>query len=201
MSRTGILGGTFDPLHNAHIALALEAKKQFNLDSVWLMPSPDPPHKSDKKKTPFSIRYKMTLAGLEGINGLVCSDYEAGLPQPSYTVQTLQNLKKDYPDDEFMFIIGEDSLDNIENWYHPEEIMKLTELIVAARDDGDNRSLEEQTQLIQKEYGAVIHILKWKEINISSTEIRRRVASGESIDSMVPEGVKEIIWKENLYTT
>lgn len=201
MKKIGILGGTFDPIHNGHIELAKTAKEQYLLDEIWFMPSPDPPHKLQKSKSPYELRYKMTKVAIEGINGFICTDYEAKLPQPSYTANTLENLKKDFPDNEFFFIIGEDSLDMIETWYMPEKIMLLTTLIVAARkEDFDNRSVEEQVKHLEDKYSANIKVITWNPIDISSTELRERVKKRLSIKDLVPEKVEEIIWTEKIYT-
>ena len=200
MSKIGILGGTFDPIHNGHIALAQAARQQFGLNVVWMMTSPDPPHKLEQKKTSYAKRSRMTKLGVKGVDGLEYSGYEAQLPQPSYTAQTLAYLKKDYPEDTFYFIIGEDSLDHIESWYEPERIMALTTLIVASRtEDFESRSIEEQISYLSGKYHARILQIQWDGVEISSTEIRNMVASGQDISKLVPEAVRKYIWKEKLY--
>ncbi len=200
MKRIGLLGGTFDPPHNGHIILAENALKQMNLDTVILLVSPDPPHKQDKQITAFSHRYNMSGLAAEGKDGILVSDYETHLPVPSYTAQTLEHLKDQYPNDVFYFIIGEDSLDNIEKWYHPEKVMKLTELIVAVREENfENRTIEDQINYLKTKYGAVIHLLKSDYVNISSTGIRSNIINGKNIKGLVPEKVEEYIWKEKLY--
>ena len=200
MKRIGLLGGTFDPPHNGHIILAENALKQMNLDTVILLVSPDPPHKQDKQITAFSHRYNMSGLAAEGKDGILVSDYETHLPVPSYTAQTLEHLKDQYPNDVFYFIIGEDSLDNIEKWYHPEEVMKLTELIVAVREENfESRTIEDQINYLKTKYGAVIHLLKSDYVNISSTGIRSNIINGKNIKGLVPEKVEEYIWKEKLY--
>lgn len=200
MKRIGLLGGTFDPPHNGHIILAENALKQMNLDTVILLVSPDPPHKQDKQITAFSHRYNMSGLAAEGKDGILVSDYETHLPVPSYTAQTLEHLKDQYPNDVFYFIIGEDSLDNIEKWYHPEKVMKLTELIVAVREENfESRTIEDQINYLKTKYGAVIHLLKSDYVNISSTVIRSNIINGKNIKGLVPEKVEEYIWKEKLY--
>lgn len=200
MKRIGLLGGTFDPPHNGHIILAENALKQMNLDTVILLVSPDPPHKQDKQITAFSHRYNMSGLAAEGKDGILVSDYETHLPVPSYTAQTLEHLKDQYPNDVFYFIIGEDSLDNIEKWYHPEKVMELTELIVAVREENfESRTIEDQINYLKTKYGAVIHLLKSDYVNISSTGIRSNIINGKNIKGLVPEKVEEYIWKEKLY--
>lgn len=200
MKRIGLLGGTFDPVHNGHIILAENALNQMQLDMVVLLVSPDPPHKQDKIISSFNSRYEMTVIAAKGYEGFIVSDYETHLPVPSYTAQTLENLRIQYPNDKFYFIIGEDSLDNIESWYEPAKVMSLSELIVAVREENfESRSINDQIEYLKDKYNAVIHLLKSDYINISSTEIRNKVHNNESIHGLVPEGVEEYIWKENLY--
>ena len=201
MKRTGLLGGTFDPIHNGHMILAENALSQLGLDSVILLVSPDPPHKQDKTITAFSHRYEMTRLAAQDKDGIFVSDYETHLPSPSYTAQTLENLTMQYPDDKFYFIIGEDSLDNIEKWYRPADVMSMSELIVAVREENfESRTIEDQISYLRDRYNAVIHLLISDYINISSTEIRNDIKTGKSIAYAVPEKVAEYIWKEKLYT-
>jgi len=195
------LGGTFDPIHNGHIVLARNAYEQFSLDEVWMLVSPDPPHKREHSVTGFQHRYNMVRLAAEKETFMLPSDYEVRLTQPSYTAQTLRELRKDYPGYRFFFIIGEDSLDAIETWYHPEEVMALTELIVAVRSAGaHSRSIGAQTAYLKERYGARISIIDSDYVNISSTDLRNRVAAGESIAGLVPPKVEEYIWTEKLYT-
>lgn len=201
MKKIGLLGGTFDPIHNGHIILAENAYNQMLLDMVVLLVSPDPPHKQDCLISPFRYRYEMAKTAAEGHPEMTVSDYEIHLPVPSYTAQTLENLRIQYPNDKFYFIIGEDSLDNIESWYEPAKVMQLCELIVAIREESfESRSITDQIEYLKTKYNAIIHLLKSDYINISSTEIRHKVSNSESIHHLVPKGVEEYIWKEKLYT-
>lgn len=201
MKKIGLLGGTFDPIHYGHIILAENSLKQMDLDCVILLVSPDPPHKQDITLSPFRDRFEMARMAAEGMENILVSDYETHLPGPSYTAQTLENLKEQYPNDRFYFIIGEDSLDNIEKWYRPADIMSLAELIVAVREENfDSRTIDDQIAYLKERYNARIHLLKSDYVNISSTQIRHTVSEGGDINTMVPEKVAEYIWKENLYT-
>lgn len=200
MRRIGLLGGTFDPIHYGHLILAENAYRQMNLDAVILLVSPDPPHKQDKVITGFQHRFNMVKLAVEDKDYLVPSDFETTLPQPSYTANTLKALKECDPETRYYFIIGEDSLDAIETWYHPEEIFKLTHLIVAVREEeDDDKTMEEQAQHLKEKYNAKIHLLRSDYVNISSTEIREAVADDLDIRGVVPEKVADYIWKENLY--
>ncbi|MDO4939975.1 MAG: nicotinate-nucleotide adenylyltransferase [Lachnospiraceae bacterium] len=201
MKKIGLLGGTFDPVHNGHLALAENALEQLSLDCVIMLVSPDPPHKQDIALSNFEKRFEMTKLAAEGLDRIIASDYETHLPVPSYTAQTLENLRDQYPHDRFFFIIGEDSLDNIEKWYEPARVMSLAELVVGIRKESfDNRPVEEQIDYLKSKYGVTIHLLDSDYVDISSTEIRERLLNGLAINDMVPEKVADFIWKEKLYT-
>ncbi len=201
MKKTGLLGGTFDPIHKGHLMLAESALNQLEFDYVILLVSPDPPHKQDKIISPFNKRYEMAKIAVSDYDKIIVSDYENHLPTPSYTAQTLTHLKEQYPNDKFYFIIGEDSLDNIEKWYEPAKVMELSELVVGVRKENfDSRSIEDQIKYLEDKYDAIIHLLKSDYVNISSTEIREAVRFNNDIANMVPEKVAEYIWKEKLYT-
>ena len=201
MKKTGLLGGTFDPIHNGHIMLAESALDQLELDYVIFLVSPDPPHKRNQEISPFNKRYEMAKLAVSEMDRIIVSDYENHLPTPSYTAQTLTHLNEQYPNDRFYFIIGEDSLDNIESWYEPAKVMELSELVVAVRkEEFDSRSAEDQIVYLKEKYNAKIHLLKSDYVDISSTEIRKSVHENKDISTMVPEKVAEYIWKEKLYT-
>jgi len=198
--KTGILGGTFDPVHNGHLQLAKSALDELQLDMVVLMVAPDPPHKKDREITGMYHRLEMTRGAVEGLEGIECSMYEATLPVPSYTAQTLEHLRGDFQDTDFYFIVGEDSLDAIETWYHPEKVMKLATLVVARRkEEDDDKTVEEQADHLREKFGAKIIELRMDMIDISSTQIRKMVADGEDISALVPASVDEYIKQNGLY--
>ena len=135
--KIGILGGTFDPIHNAHIEIAKNALKQFKLDKVWIMPTPNPPHKDNLIIAPQEDRINMIKIAIEKIDGLEFCDYELklGSDDKTYTADTLNKLCEDYPDDKFYFILGSDSLSSFVSWYKPEVIVKKAQLLAVRRDD------------------------------------------------------------------
>ena len=123
MKRIGIMGGTFDPVHNGHLLLGRQALSEYGLDQVWYMPSHIPPHKKDHRITDPKDRLAMLELALKGIPFFTVSDFEMKRDGNTYTAQTLELLKDAYPEDEFYFIIGADSLFQLETWYHPERVM------------------------------------------------------------------------------
>lgn len=120
MARIGIMGGTFDPVHMGHLQIGRQAKEEYGLEQVWFMPSGQPPHKRDHKVTAAAHRCAMVELAIEGQNGFVLSRSEVERPGDTYTAQTLALLKEGYPGHDFYFIIGADSLYEIEKWFRPE---------------------------------------------------------------------------------
>ena len=200
MANIGILGGTFDPIHKAHLALGRQAYEQFHLDAVWFMPSNHPPHKKDHSVTAGEIRREMVSLAVRGIPGFVCSDFELKREGNTYTARTLTLLSEAFPGDQFYFIIGADSLYEIESWYHPEIVMSLAVLLVAVRPyEQAHPSLEQQISRLRERYGARIHKIHFHEMEVSSEEIRRAAAAGKPIDAWVPRAVIQYIEARGLY--
>ena len=200
MKRIGIMGGTFDPVHNGHLLLGRQAYEEYDLDEIWYMPSHIPPHKKDHKITSSKDRLEMLRLALEGIPYCVVSEFEMKREGNTYTAQTLELLRREYPENRFYFIIGADSMFQIERWYHPEKVMSLTTLLVSGREyEGAERSFDEQIAYLTEKYGADIHPLHNGEVDIASAEIRRRVSEGKDILKDVPEAVAEYIRIRELY--
>lgn len=133
MARIGIMGGTFDPIHNVHLMLGIQAYREYHLDSVWYMPSKCPPHKSDHIVTNTKDRCEMVRMAVHPYPFMVFSDFELLREGNTYTADTLRLLHESYPEHEFFFIIGADSLFHIEKWYHPEQVLTQATFLVAGR--------------------------------------------------------------------
>lgn len=177
MSKIGIFGGSFNPIHTGHIALAQAVQKQCGLDEVWLMVSPQNPLKrNDSDLLDDHLRLQIAQKALEDVEGVKACDYEFSLPKPSYTWNTLQHLSKDYPEDTFVLLIGGDNWAHFQRWRHWKDILWHHDIIVYPRD----------------EYRGTIDVPL---LPISSTEIRQRVRAGESINGLVPESVETLVKK------
>lgn len=184
----GILGGSFNPLHNGHLAVAAAALQRCALDEVWMMVSPENPLKQGMISTPAAERLAMTRRGVESFlkehsalkGRLKVSDFEFSLPRPTYTVTTLRALAGEYPGVRFRWIVGGDNLRSLGKWLEPEEILRDYGLIVYPRGiDPLPDPLPEGVTLLGGE-GLM---------DVSSTEIRRRMAAGDVENLPVPEGV------------
>ena len=189
MIRTGIFGGSFNPIHNGHISLARQLREKAGLDEVWLMVSPQNPLKKSSDLLDDNLRMEMARLGVEGQEGIIASDYEMHLPKPSYTWNTLQSLSKDYPEREFVLLMGGDNWALFDKWYHYDDILKNYSIVVYPRRDS-LRSLGEtlSAQIVEAEL-----------LDISSTEIRERIKSGKGIRRMVPKAVADFIKEKGLY--
>ncbi|MBR4920324.1 MAG: nicotinate (nicotinamide) nucleotide adenylyltransferase [Prevotella sp.] len=171
MRKIGIFGGSFNPIHCGHIALAKEILRQTELDEIWLMVSPQNPLKREATDLlDDDLRFQLAKKALEGVEGIEASDYEFHLSKPSYTWHTLQALKRDYPDVTFSLVLGGDNWQRFERWYHWKDILRHHEVVVYPRED--------QRGTIEAEL-----------LPISSTEIRERVRKGESIEGLVPNNI------------
>lgn len=200
MADIGIMGGTFDPIHNGHLLLGNQAYAEYGLDQVWFMPSGIPPHKKDHRVASVEHRLEMVRLAIKDYPGLICSDFEIRRQGNTYTAETLKLLHGQYPKHHFYFIIGADSLYQIENWYHPGEVMKQAVLLVAGRRyEQAVCSIKEQAARLQEIYGADIQFLHCPEISVSSAELRRMVAGKEEIFPYVPACVEQYIKAHGLY--
>ena len=203
MKRTGLFGGSFNPIHNGHISLARQLKEKAGLDEVWLMVSPQNPLKQEHDLLDDKKRLQMARLALEGVEGIVVSDYEMHLPKPSYTWNTLLALSKDYPDREFVLLMGGDNWSCFNKWYHYEDIMANYQIVVYPRREETPQSTV-SCQLSARPEGALssertVNFIEAELLDISSTEIRQRIKEGKGIRRMVPKAVADLILKEKLY--
>ncbi|MDF2887861.1 MAG: nicotinate (nicotinamide) nucleotide adenylyltransferase [Lacrimispora sp.] len=200
MGKIGIMGGTFDPIHNGHLMLGEQAYREYQLDEVWFMPSGHPPHKKNQNITDPDLRLAMTKLAIHGKTGLVCSDFEVRRNGNTYTAQTLRLLREAYPQHQFFFIIGADSLYEIEKWYKPDQVLSQAVVLAARREYEDaHASMERQIAYLYTKYNADIRILHCKEMDISSAILRERIANGLSVSEYVPRDVLTYINDQGLY--
>lgn len=199
-NRIGILGGTFDPVHNGHLALAEAAYKYAALESIWFLPNYIPPHKS----TAFSNekakeRLDMLKLAIGGRNWCQICAIELERKGRSYTYMTIEELNRRYPETDFAFIIGADSLFELDHWREPRRILSGCALLVAKRPDARIDGFEEQIQYLSDNYGARIEVIPMELNPISSVEIRSRIAQGLNIEDEVPRAVSAYIRDKRLY--
>jgi nicotinate-nucleotide adenylyltransferase len=202
MKRYGIIGGTFDPIHYAHLYIAYEAKEQLNLDEVIFMPAGKQPLKANNIITDSKLRYNMVKVAIESYGEFSVSNYEIEKGGLSFTYETLEYFKnKSAEDMELFFITGADCLETLEKWREVEKIFSLATLVVFPRGGMSNTEMIQKKQAIEEKYNAKIIMLDLKELEISSTYIRERVNRNQRIDFFVPSKVTDIIYKNELYVS
>lgn len=189
------MGGTFNPPHCAHLLIAEMAREQYRLDRVIFITSGNPPHKSDVIDAKH--RFNMTRLAIEDNDAFEDDDFEIESAGKSYTLHTLEYLKGKYPEDELFFIIGEDSLNDLEKWYKPREILKLCTVLVFPRVSRECMAM--MIKLMSEKTGGTILPIDAPVIEISSTDIRSRIADGKTVRYMLPEKVRQYIKNHNLY--
>lgn len=200
MKRLGIMGGTFNPIHKGHLALARAAKEQFALDQIVFIPSGNPPHKDPTEVADKEDRFKMVKFAIKGKKGYVASRVELDRPGFSYAVDTFAALKRHYGKSAKLFyVMGLDSISEILDWKKPLELFKLCEFIVGTRPGTKIRTFRRLTKFppLQKEVDK-IHLMELRE-NISASEVRERLKAGKSVSRFVPKVVNNYIKKHKLY--
>ncbi len=196
--RLGILGGTFDPPHLGHLVLAEEARWRLALDSILFVPAGDPWRKEGRGVTPAADRLQMTRLATADNPAFQVSDREVRRSGPSFTAETLAALHAERPQDELFFIVGEDALHDLPNWHDPAAIVDLAWLAVAPRGGWSEARAAELERVAPGIKNRIVPVLM-PAIEISATDIRRRVAAGDSIRYLVPAPVEDYIQERHLY--
>ena len=186
--KIGILGGTFDPPHNAHLEIAKRAIKQFDLDKVIFIPSGNPWQKKDA--TPFIHRYEMTKILIEDIKIFEISDIEKSEDVPSYTFDTLTKLN--HKKDNLYFILGSDTAMNIRTWNNYEKLSELTNFLIALRKEDSANSLKEN-------FPFDYELISGKKLDLSSTSLRKKLKDNLFNEEEIPLKITQYIKKNNLY--
>ena len=196
--RIGLLGGTFNPIHRAHVQMAQIARDEAALDLVLLMVAADPPHKRVDEDIPAEVRFDLVEIAISGQERMQASDLEIVRGGKSYTLLTIQALLAQYPGAELFLIIGSDTLSDLPNWYHPEEVLKLASVLCVPR-VGIDQDDEKNAQMLRERYGASIRLLSAKAEIIASTEIRKRLTAGLPLDGMLPDAVEQAVYECGRY--
>jgi len=199
--KIGIMGGTFNPIHNGHLALANAALTQYSLDEVWFMPSGMPAHKANDELLDAKERMHMVKLAICGKKGFMASSFEIDRDGFTYTADTMAALAMEYPEDEFYFIIGGDSLMKFHKWVKPEVISSYTTLLAAGRNGYSKEELDNQVLLLNEQFGTKVFFIDMPELVISSNEIRSycKIQQYDVIRDMVPEAVYHYIMEHELW--
>ncbi|HSH39540.1 MAG TPA: nicotinate-nucleotide adenylyltransferase [Chthoniobacterales bacterium] len=184
MRKIGIYGGTFDPVHNAHLILAREAFERLQLERVVFVPAAVSPHKLERAAAPAPLRLEMLRAAIEEEPGFSLDDIELCRLPPSFTIDTVEELGRREPEATMLYLVGSDNLPRLHMWHRFDELEKLVQFVILARD----------AKPIDERYTTIRRL-----IDVSATDIRNRVATGRSIRYLVPTSVEEIIHRHQLY--
>jgi len=213
--KTGILGGTFNPIHRAHLCIAEEVRQAFDLDRVLFIPAAEPPHKDVAEAVSFRHRYAMVEVAISEHPGFEVSDIEMRRSGKSFSVDTLEILRQQDPDGERFFIIGLDSYRDIASWKDFTRLFSLCHLVVTTRPGvrleqplaplpvaiRRDFCYDEATEKILHKSGHYVYFLRGTHLDISSTQIRQRLAQGQPVDDIVPPAVVAYIKRHALYPT
>ncbi|MBR4114011.1 MAG: nicotinate-nucleotide adenylyltransferase, partial [Anaerotignum sp.] len=195
-----IMGGTFDPIHNGHLVTAEAVRHRFKVDRVVFMPAGQPAHKANKKVTHNEHRYLMTVLATMRNENFEVSRIEIDRPGATYTIDTIEELKKICrPDVRLYFITGADAIHQIMTWKQPERLLTLCDFVAVTRPGYDRAKLFEDIGEIREKYASRIHYMEVPALAISSSDIREREQKGEPIKYLVPQEVEDYIHKFGLY--
>src|SRR5216117_2750048 len=184
LKKIGIYGGSFDPIHHGHLILAREAREALDLEKVIFVPAAMSPFKGRAAAASDDMRLKMLHAAIEGEEGFAIDDCEVRRPPPSWTIDTVLEIRKREIDSEIYLLVGEDNVPTLDRWRRFDELKKMVRFVVLDRTGS-------QTQRIYQ--------IVRRKIDVSATDIRKRVAHGQSIRYLVPPAVEKIIQREKLY--
>lgn len=198
MERTCIFGGTFNPVHRGHLAMAVAAREQFALDRILWVPAGLPPHKPRPDGATTGERLEMIRLAIAGQPGFALSQIDVDRPGPSYAIDTLHLLEKQYPATEWFWLIGQDMLTDLESWVRASELIPLCHWIIALRSRGPMTTLNSTLERLRQCFGDHFHLLNDFECEVSSTEVRGRLGRGE-IGEEVPAAVQAFIREHRLY--
>ena len=200
--RIGILGGTFDPIHIGHLIIAEQARDQYQLDRVLLIPSGHSYFKDNrsKKVQPAQVRLEMTKIAAGSYKPFEVSDIEVNRPGNTYSFETLEELKTQNPESELFFIVGADTICSMRTWREPQRIFDVCTVLAAMREDQvDPEDFKKETEALERDFGARIYPVSIPNIGISSTQIRERAAFGKSVHYLVPDALESYIIETGIY--
>jgi nicotinate-nucleotide adenylyltransferase len=191
VERLGILGGTFDPVHVAHVAAATAARDELDLDRVLVVVARDPWQKRGRVCAPADARFEMVAAAVEGIDGLEASRLELDRPGPTYTVDTVETLRREAPDGELFLVVGGDVAARLDSWHRAADLRDEVTVAIVDRDGADAGDPPPGWRSVR---------VRMARLDVSSTDIRRRVAAGESVDGLIPPAAERVLRTRGLYT-
>ena len=191
MQRLGVFGGTFDPVHNGHLAAAVNARRALRLDRILVVPARDPWQKQGRELAPMDARLAMLEAAFDGVEGVDVSRLELDRPGPTYTADTVEQLHEQRPDDELFLIVGADAASDLATWDRTEVIRDLTTIVIVSRADIEEPGAPGPDWRVD-------HV-RIPPLAISSTDLRQRAAQGDPLDGLMPAAAIRFLRERGLY--
>jgi nicotinate-nucleotide adenylyltransferase len=198
MERLAVFGGSFNPVHNGHIYLIDRIDEKLSFDRIFVVPSKIPPHKSAFEMANEYHRLNLCRLSFENNKKVIVSDFEISNAGKSYTVFTIRHFKKQFPKAELFLVVGSDMLLSFHEWFMCDEILSMCTIAAASRCDADSVKIAAYSEKISR-LGGSCEIIPVKPLEISSTEIRRRISAGEDTACFMPEKAVQYIKANNLY--
>ncbi|QPK82840.1 nicotinate-nucleotide adenylyltransferase [Corynebacterium qintianiae] len=192
--RVGVMGGTFDPIHNGHLVAASEVADRFCLDEVVFVPTGDPWQKADRQVSDSEDRYLMTVIATASNPRFCVSRVDIDRGGPTYTIDTLKDLRAEYPAEQLYFITGADALSSIMSWHEWDQLFVLAEFVGVTRPGYELRE-----DMLPAEHQERVHLVEIPAMAISSTDCRERASEDRPVWYLVPDGVVQYIAKNDLY--
>lgn len=197
--KIGVLGGTFDPIHYGHLIIGEQAREELDLDKVVYIPTGDPVHKAKSKVSDARIRYEMLSLAIEDNMDFKKSSTEIDRQGKTYTIDTIEELKKEYDKEQIYFLIGEDSLFQLENWHRFLELKEACNFVVCRRYVRNQNKIKDKIIYMKSKYDMDIYLLNTPIIEISSTDIREKAIKNKSIKYLLPKRVEKYILDNHIY--
>jgi nicotinate-nucleotide adenylyltransferase len=199
--RIGIFGGTFDPVHLGHLIVAEQCREQARLDEVLFIPAARPPHKQERELTPFGQRVEMLSLAIAGQPAFRIDELEKDRPGPSYTVDTLEQIKARRTDADLCLVLGADTLHDLPHWHEPARVALLAELLVVPRSDWVMLSEAElrKSLSLAADVPLRMQMIHLPTVGLASRDLRRRAAEGRSLRYLVPRASEAYIQDKHLY--
>ncbi len=187
MKKFAILGGTFNPVHNGHLYIALEVYNRFLLNGIFFVPAGNPHHKANEAILTYEFRSSLIKEAIKPFPFFIYSDLDKPSSSPSYTQVLMQKFHLEYPDTQFFFIIGEDNVPQLQFWHNSEQLINEVDFIVLSRNSAGKASYSDLS------YAHKLHFINNPVMPVSSSLIRENLRTGKSIDGLVPEAIKNEI--------
>ncbi|MCR4399337.1 MAG: nicotinate-nucleotide adenylyltransferase [Syntrophomonadaceae bacterium] len=199
MKRIGLLGGTFDPIHHGHLVLAECAHYEARLDRVIFVPAARPPHKEAGPVVKGDYRYRMVRIAIEDNPHFAVSEVEMRRPGRSYTIDTVREFRERYPGSELYFIVGMDALLEIKTWKDVDELVRLCGFIAAVRPKYSQDLADPRLAGLPDDFWRRLQLVEVPGLDISSTDLRRRLAAGKPVRYLMPPAVEDYVRRHNFY--